>query len=338
MIIASSCYFPFSTKQTSVFVKAVNLWKNTFQNETESFIEHKIQQRKEYALKIKQNLKIIPSTQISLYNSKIPQWKRNALTIISSSHNIPTHRKANSLFALNPKYVFKRITNNIHLPLFMKHFYYNSNLYPIISDLKQSYSNIKYNFTFSTNPFITIPRKVYDKVRTQLGMNGINILKKTDPNFTITNFEKEKQVIFKQYLTLSRSNDINTIKKIAGESALAQIKNEIKDRINNKYTFLIQSPIYVDLPIYSSCDLIDGDNNIVLKFKVNTIESTARVCFKSNNNNNNKNKYVIKNKNGIESNQYLVDVIRNPVPFEDEFGHCYMIIGCQKIENAKQLI
>ena len=295
----------------------INLYRRTFPKEDN--IEALFESRRKATLKIKNELKLIPDEDIEKYNSFIPEWKRNSIVLINTS--LPTNK-----FKLT-KYLKRLMPSLERFPKLQK-LYHKSDLYYITKDLKKSLSNIRYNLTFTSNPLITVPKDLLEKVQFKSPLSKcVEIMKQCDKDFTIEKFEKEIQYVFKQFLTLSKGNDLSKIKKIASESALALVKNDIKERKDKSFDYIYKEPLYVDTPTLTSCEMIDNDN-VIMRLKISTQECIGKKY---------KNK-EIKEKGVIENNQYVIDVIKNPVPFIEDFGHCYLIVNYQKVESYRQLI
>jgi len=107
----------------------------------------------------------------------------------------------------------------------------DSELSLIIDDLKQSYTNVRENLKESQNPFLVVTRDLADKVSFKSPSSlAIKVMRKYDPTFELTTFEKEVDAIFKQLMTAFVRDDLDTVKLVAAESALAILMNEIKSR------------------------------------------------------------------------------------------------------------
>lgn len=308
--------FNFSYKSI-VINSIINLYRRTFPKEDN--IEDLFESRRKATLKMKNELKLIPEEDIDKYNSFIPEWKRNSIVLINTS--LP-----NNKFKLS-KYLKHLMPTLDRFPKLQK-MYHKSDLFYITNDLKKSLSNIRYNLTFTSNPLITIPKDLLEKVQFKSPISKcVEIMKQCDKYFTIEKFEKEIQYVFKQFLTLAKGNDLSKIKKIASESALALVKNDIKERKDKSFEYIYKEPLYVDTPTFSSCEMIDNDN-VIMRLKISTQECIEKKY---------KNK-EIKEKGVIENNQYVIDVIKNPVPFIEDLGHCFLIVNYQKVESYRQLI
>ena len=110
-------------------------------------------------------LKLIPDEDIEKYNSFIPEWKRNSIVLINTS--LPTNK-----FKFT-KYLKHLMPSLERFPKLQK-LYHKSDLYYITKDLKKSLSNIRYNLTFTSNPLITVPKDLLEKV--QFKLDGLNEL------------------------------------------------------------------------------------------------------------------------------------------------------------------
>lgn len=307
-------------KKRNFFWCLWSLFKRTFSDEDN--IEELFNLRKEESQKIKSELKLISENDIDKFNSLIPEWKRNGIILVNTQ--IP-----------NQSFQFKKYLKyfTIHpskFPLIRK-LYRSSDLYLLSKDIKQSYSNIKYNLNFTGNPLLTLPRDLFEKIQIRSPLSkSYEIMRKYDKNFTIEKFEKEIELVFKQFLRISKGNDIVQIKKIASESALAMIKNDIKERKEKKYDYVYKDPIYVETPICQSCEILDTEN-VLMRLKISTQECIEKKYNTSKG-------IKIQDKGVIENNQYLIEVMRNPVPFVEDLGHSYIIVNYQKIESYKQLL
>lgn len=306
-----------SLKNNRLITSISNLFTKTFPSESQ--IENQMNLNKQNAIKIKFTLKEISSEEILKYESSLPEWKRNAIVIVNSPP------KTSSL--KNKRYLFNLITYN-PLSRTVISIYNKSDLKILMKDFKQSYSNLRYNLRFTSNPIIMLIRDVIDKVHFKSSVSqATEIMKKHRPNFNICVFEKEMKIVLKQLFTLYMNDDSKRLKMICCESAYAMLNNEIKGRREKSVELKFKTPIFIDEPVYQSAEIIDQDN-VIMKLKVTLQECTSLIDTKT--------KSTV-NKGVIESNQYIIDVIRNPVPFEEEFGHCYMIVNYQKIESTIQL-
>ena len=307
-------------KKTNFFCYLTSLFKKTFSDEDD--IEELFNLRKKESQKIKSELKLISENDIDKFNSLIPEWKRNGIILVNS--HLPKKnfqfKKYLKFFTLHPS----------KFPL-IKKLYRSSDLYLLSKDIKQSYSNIKYNLNFTGNPLLTLPRDLLEKIQIRSPLSkSYEIMKKYDKNFTIEKFEKEIELVFKQFLRISKGNDITQIKKIASESALALIKNDIKERKQKKFDYVYKEPIYVETPTCQSCEILDTEN-VLMRLKISTQECIEKAITTS------KGKKT-QDKGVIENNQYLIEVMRNPVPFVEDLGHSYIIVNYQKIESYRQLL
>lgn len=293
-----------------------NLMTRTFPSETQ--IENQMNINKENAIKIKSQLKENSEEEILKYEASIPEWKRNAIIIIESPSKSLKKKKSQIIKLISYNPLSRSITS----------IYNKSDLKVLMKDFKQSYSNLKYNLKFTSNPMIMLMRDLIEKAHFKSSVSqATEIMKKYQPNFDVCVFEKEMKIVLKQIFNLYMNDDSKGLQMICGESAYAMFNNEIKTRREKGAELKYKMPIYIDEPVYQSAEIIDQDN-VIMKIKVNIQECTRLVDKKT--------KAIIK-KGEIENNLYLIDVIRNPVPFEEEFGHCYMIINYQKIESSIQL-
>ena len=149
-------------------------------------------------------------------------------------------------------------------------------------------------------------------------------MQKYKPGFTLEKFEKEVRVLFEKMLTLSKTSNLKEIKQITSESALALIKNDIKERKEKGYEYIYKKPLYVEVPVYQSAEIL-GEDSAIMKLKVTAQECIGKKVKR-------KGKTFFFNKSGIESTEYLIEVTRNPK------NNQYIITNYQKVESQRQLI
>lgn len=131
-------------------------------------------------------------------------------------------------------------------------------------------------------------------------------------------------------MTAFINDDLDTVKLVAQDQALAILSNEIKVRrerkIENKYKELL----YIDPAIFHSANVIDEDN-VVIRFRITCQEINCKISKKDG-------KVVEGDIDLLESVQYLVDITRNPTPVVEEIGHPYMVVHIEKIGVVRQLV
>lgn len=309
----------FSMKKLIGFTK--DLFYNTFPEDEDPEII--FQKRKQKAIKALKNTNNL--NRKIFIDESIPKYKRTAII------NVNNYNKNKRISLSN---IFHSVFYNQWLTRKFNSIYSKSDLKILIGDFKQSYSNIKFNINFSCNPLIAIPRDIIQKIEfTSSTSYMIDIMRKYDKNFSLNNLENEVKGVFAQLLEYSKEENYEKMKLVSSESALALIKNEIKERKNKNFIFKYHKPFYVDKPFYDSCELLD-EQSAVMRFTLTAQEYSEKLYYDKK-----KKKYCIsKDKDLLENNQYIIEVIRNPVPKIKEIGHSYLITNFQRGECNTMLI
>ena len=90
--------------------------------------------------------------------------------------------------------------------------------------------------TESQSTLFVVTRNLTDKVKfVSPSSQAIKIMRKHDPGFELYDFEKEVNFIFKQLMTAYINDDLDMIKKLSGETALAVLSSDIKSRRERVY-------------------------------------------------------------------------------------------------------
>jgi hypothetical protein len=200
------------------------VWKQTFPGEDN--LELLIEKRKAEAQFLKSKIKEATEEEIAEIEAKIPEWKRGAVVLVADQppeegHSLFESAKRNLTNHVKNLKIYQDTQKNLE----------NSELSLLVNDLKTSYTNVKDNLKESQNPFFVVSRDLVDRVSFKSpSSQAIVVMRKHDPNFELIDFEKEVNVIFKQLMTAFLKDDLDTIKLIASEMALAVLTNEIKTR------------------------------------------------------------------------------------------------------------
>lgn len=204
----------------------LNVWKQTFPGEEN--MDLLFEKRRLEAQILKSKIKEPTEEEIEQIEAAIPEWKRGAVVLVqddSSSEKIKT-----SIFDL-AKNNLTRHVRNLKIYKDAQKSYENSEISLLMEDLKTSYNNVRDNLKESQNPLLVVSRDLVDRVPyTSSSSQATIIMRKHDPNFELILFEKEVTGIFKQLITAFINDDLDTVKLIAGEVALALLTNEIKSR------------------------------------------------------------------------------------------------------------
>jgi hypothetical protein len=212
----------------------LNVWKQTFPGEEN--MDLLFEKRRQEAQILKSRIKEPTEEEIEQLEAAIPEWKRGAVVLVQdeSSQKIKT-----SIFEL-AKLNLTRHVKNLKIYKDAQKSYDNSEISLLMEDLKTSYHNVKDNLRESQNPLLVVSRDLVDRVPyTSTSAQATTIMRKHDPNFDMILFEKEVTGIFKQLITAFINDDLETVKLIAGEVALALLTNEIKSRRERVKLFFI---------------------------------------------------------------------------------------------------
>ncbi len=211
---------PFS-KFINGFVK---VRKQTFPGEQN--VDLIFESRKKEAQLLKSKIKEPTEEEIAEIEALIPEWKRGAVVLIADQPHaeklsiFEQARRNLTIHAKNLKIYQESIKN-----------YQNSEVRLLVNDLKESYTNVKENIKDSQNPFFVVSRDLIDRVPFKSpSALAITIMRKNDPNFDLILFEKEVDGIFKQLMTAFVKDDLDTVKLLAGETALAVLTSELRSR------------------------------------------------------------------------------------------------------------
>jgi hypothetical protein len=204
--------------------KFVDIWKRTFPGEQN--MEKLMEERKLQAQNLKSKIKEPTDEEIAAIEETIPEWKRGAIIQIEAE----SVTEKRSIFEMAGDNISRHV-RNLKLYQDAQKSFENSELNLLMEDLKVSYSNIKENLKESQNPFLVVSRDLMDRVSFKSpSSQAISIMRKHDPNFDLILFEKEVHTIFKQLITASVRDDMDLIRNLAGESALAILSSEVKSR------------------------------------------------------------------------------------------------------------
>ena len=202
----------------------VKVWKQTFPGEQNYDEIHEI--RKKQAQSLKAKIKEPKDEEIAELEAQIPEWKRGALVLISDQ----PESERESIFEQARKNLVVHVKNlSIYKESVDK--YNNSEVKLLVKDLKESYSNVRENIKESQNPLFVVSRDLIDRVPFNSSSSlAISIMRKHDPLFDLVLFEKEVEYVFKQLMTAAINDDLDTVKLLSGESALAILTSEIRSR------------------------------------------------------------------------------------------------------------
>ncbi len=131
-------------------------------------------------------------------------------------------------------------------------------------------------------------------------------------------------------MTAFIKDDLDLIKKMSGEQALAVLSNEIKSRKERKIEYKYKELLYVDRALFHGANILDEDT-VVMRFRINSQEINCKISQKDG-------KVVEGDVDLIESVQYMIDLTRNPNPIIEELGHPYLVVGLEKIGVVRQLV
>jgi len=217
------------TSEVSSFQKIykgfLNVWKQTFPGEEN--MDLLFEKRRQEAQLLKSKIKEPTEEEIEQMEAAIPEWKRGAVVLVQddSSQNIKT-----SIFDL-AKVNLTRHVKNLKIYKDAQKSFENSEMSLLMEDLKTSYNNVRDNIKESQNPFLVVTRDLTDRVSFKSSSaQATSIMRKFDPNFDLILFEKEVNGIFSQLMTAFINDNLETVKLVAGEVALAIMTNEIKSR------------------------------------------------------------------------------------------------------------
>lgn len=200
------------------------VWKQTFPGEEN--IELLLEKRKQEALILKSKIKEASEEEITDIEAAIPEWKRGALVLVESE----TAQEKYSIFDLAKKnlaYHVKSLKIYQETQKSLK----DSEISLLLKDFQESYSNVRENLKESQNPFFVVSRDLIDRVSFKSpSSQAISIMRKFDPHFELLIFEKEVDAIFKQLMNAYLKDNLDTVKALTSESALAVLTSEIKSR------------------------------------------------------------------------------------------------------------
>jgi hypothetical protein len=219
---------PFS-KFINGFVK---VWKQTFPGEQNFEAIHEL--RKKEAKILKEKIKEPTEEEIAIIEAEIPEWKRGALVLVS---NQPEPERF-SIFEQARRNLTIHIKNlGIYQDSIKK--YQNSEVKLLVNDLKESYTNVKENIKDSQNPLFVVSRDLLDRVPFNSPSSmAISVMRKQDPSFELVIFEKEVEFVFKQLMSAFIKDDLDMVKLLSSEMALAVLTSEIRsrrERVSNIY-------------------------------------------------------------------------------------------------------
>jgi len=210
---------------TKFYKGFINVWKQTFPGEEN--MDLLFEKRRQEALILKSKIKEATEEEIEQMEAAIPEWKRGAVVLVQddSSQKIKT-----SIIDLAKMNLTKHI-KNLKIYKEAQISYQNSEISLLMEDMKTSYSNVRDNLQESQNPLLVVSRDLADRVSFKSSSaQATTIMRKYDPNFELILFEKEVNGIFVQLMTAFIKDDLETVRLVAGEVALALLTNEIKSR------------------------------------------------------------------------------------------------------------
>ena len=200
------------------------VWKLTFPGEEN--LELLLEKRKLEAKNLKSKIKEPTDEEIAEIEASIPEWKRGAVVLVADQ---PV-QETNSFFETAKRNLTSHV-KNLKVYQDTQKTLEDSELSLLVNDMKTSYINVKENLKESQNPLFVVSRDLVDRVSFKSpSSQAITVMRKYDPEFELINFEKEVNAIFKQLLTAFLKDDLDTIRLVAGEMALAMLTNEIKTR------------------------------------------------------------------------------------------------------------
>ena len=202
----------------------VKVWKQTFPGEEN--LELLLERRKAEAQILKSKIKEPTEEEIAEIEAAIPEWKRGAVVMVLDQ---PVE-EVTSIFD-TAKLKMKSHVKNLKIYKEAQTTLQNSELNLLVEDLKQSFTNVKDNLNESQNPFFVVSRDLMDRAKFKSpSAQAITVMRKHDPDFDLILFEREVDAIFKQLMHAFVKDDLDTIRLITGETALAVLSNEIKSR------------------------------------------------------------------------------------------------------------
>jgi hypothetical protein len=209
------------SKFLSSFAK---VWRETFPGEEN--VELLLEKRKLEAKILKSKIKEPTEEEIQQIEASVPEWKRGAVVFVLDQ---PAEETA-SFFDVakrNLKSHFKNLKIYKEAQESLK----NSELSLLVEDLKTSYTNVRENLKESQNSFFVVSRDLIDRVNFKSPSSlATQVMRKHDPNFELILFEKEVDAIFKQLMMAYVKDDLDTVRLVAGDMALAVLTNDIKSR------------------------------------------------------------------------------------------------------------
>lgn len=156
------------------------------------------------------------------------------------------------------------------------------------------------------------------------------MIRKHDPYFDLIEFESEVEHIVRQVLNASFRDDIETLKLLACEQALALTTTMIKQRLERKAELKYKEVLYLEKAVYVNAFLINEDT-CKLRFRLNAQEINCLVDKKEG-------KIVEGDDTQVESCQYVVDLMINQDPVVEEVGHHWIVSTLERVGVVKQLI
>jgi hypothetical protein len=209
------------SKFVSGFAK---VWRETFPGEEN--VELLLEKRKLEAQILKSKIKEPTEEEIQQIEESIPEWKRGAVVFVMDQ---PAEETV-SFFDV-AKRNLKSHVKNLKIYKEAQESLQNSEISLLVEDLKTSYTNVRENLKESQNPFFVVSRDLIDRVNFKSPSSlATQVMRKHDPNFELVLFEKEVDAIFKQLMMAYVKDDLDTVRLVAGDMALAVLTNDIKSR------------------------------------------------------------------------------------------------------------
>jgi hypothetical protein len=212
------------TKFSKFLSGFAKVWRETFPGEEN--VELLLEKRKLEAQILKSKIKEPTEEEIEQIEASIPEWKRGAVVLVMDQ----PPEEAASFFDV-AKRNLKSHVKNLKIYKEAQESLQNSELSLLVEDLKTSYTNVRENLKESQNPFFVVSRDLMDRVNFKSpSALATQVMRKHDPNFELVLFEKEVDAIFKQLMMAYVKDDLDTVRLVAGDMALAVLTNDIKSR------------------------------------------------------------------------------------------------------------
>lgn len=156
------------------------------------------------------------------------------------------------------------------------------------------------------------------------------MIRKQDPLFDLIEFESEVEHLVRQLLNTSFNDDIETLKLLATEQALAILTTMIKQRLERKAELKYKEILYLEKAVYVNATILNEDT-CKFRFRLNAQEINCLIDKKDG-------KIIEGDDSHVVSCQYVVDIMLNPDPIIEEVGHHWIISTIERVGVVKQII